>query len=976
MIVLAERRKQLSLIFLCSLFCLSLGAQAAKPPMPDISLPSAVQGERAIAALGDRLPAVAASYGMGVSEFARDMRNDRTLWLDTRGRLFYVEVPEQASPANVDVYTQANYPLGQTFLLQSRPGASKTLYLDFNGHIITATGWNASSGVDPMYAAPWSADADINNFSDSELRNIQAMWRQVAEDFAPFDINVTTADPGFDALARSDAADKEYGSRALITPNTAYLDASYATSSGQIYSCGCGGVAYVGVFGRTSQDGQPALVFNNSVNGAGEAITHEVGHNLGLNHDGTSTVGYYQGHGTGETGWAPIMGVGYYQALVQWSKGEYLDASQSQDDYGMMGSYGLYPSVDDHGDNPASATTPVYALSDGGATSTATGTVETPADADVFVIAAGAGPVSITATTVAVDPNLDIQITLTDESGALLASANPADLLAASIDVIVGGGNYYITIDGVGKGDPLGTGYTDYGSLGGYKIVATYADGAGLVPPVAVFSSDYVTGTAPLTINVDGVGSIDASRWSWDFGDGNTAIGVTAGHTYTQSGVFDARLTVTSPDGLTDTAALSIDVINQPPVALGNSNAVSGEAPLSVDFSDGGSTDADGFIVAYRWDFGDGSSAFTADATHIYTSSGTFGATLTVTDNLGGDATLAVSTIDVTQSSIIDSVTSADVFIAGTILRSHTATHALDGTSQEITERESGGRKNSRYSYAQHSWLVSVPAGNSTVSVNGYAGPSGDDETFRLAYSFGAQSGLVGTLSSASSTRSSAPFDHGPGTLTITLDDTDQTGGNRSLDTAYIDQIFVRTRSDGGGVTTVPSAPTSLQVSVVGSSEVSLSWTDTANDEFGFRLERRAGGASWLSAADLGADSIGFNDSGLAASTNYDYRIFALNGAGDSAASNMASVTTEPVSNLTLSSSTFKVKGSNHVALQWSDASSTYSVFRSLSSQSMSTIGSSSNGQYLDDGLGKGGMTLYYQVCSGATCSNMITVIF
>jgi hypothetical protein len=43
----------------------------------------------------------------------------------------------------------------------------------------------------------------------------------------------------------------------------------------------------------------------------------QVGHNGGLNHDGTSTTGYYTGHGSGVTGWAPIMGVGYYQNLVQ-----------------------------------------------------------------------------------------------------------------------------------------------------------------------------------------------------------------------------------------------------------------------------------------------------------------------------------------------------------------------------------------------------------------------------------------------------------------------------------------------------------------------------------------------------------------------------------------------------------------------------------------------------------------------------------
>jgi serralysin len=43
-----------------------------------------------------------------------------------------------------------------------------------------------------------------------------------------------------------------------------------------------------------------------------EAISHEVGHTLGLSHDGriTPSEGYYAGHGSGDTGWAPIMGVG------------------------------------------------------------------------------------------------------------------------------------------------------------------------------------------------------------------------------------------------------------------------------------------------------------------------------------------------------------------------------------------------------------------------------------------------------------------------------------------------------------------------------------------------------------------------------------------------------------------------------------------------------------------------------------------
>ena len=69
-------------------------------------------------------------------------------------------------------------------------------------------------------------------------------------------------------------------------------------------------------------------------------------------YDGTSSVGYYTGHHN----WAPIMGVGYYKPLVQWSRGEYSDANNGQDDIAVMQTYGLPLRSDDHGSDFVTAT--------------------------------------------------------------------------------------------------------------------------------------------------------------------------------------------------------------------------------------------------------------------------------------------------------------------------------------------------------------------------------------------------------------------------------------------------------------------------------------------------------------------------------------------------------------------------------------------------------------------------------------------
>ncbi|MEJ2308021.1 MAG: PKD domain-containing protein [Gammaproteobacteria bacterium] len=81
---------------------------------------------------------------------------------------------------------------------------------------------------------------------------------------------------------------------------------------------------------------------------------------------------------------------------------------------------------------------------------------------------------------------------------------------------------------------------------------------------------------------------------------------------------------------------------NQPPVATPNADTTTGPAPLTVNFDATGSSDADGTIVAYAWDFGDGNSSAEPDPANIYWETGTYTATLTVTDDMGATASASI----------------------------------------------------------------------------------------------------------------------------------------------------------------------------------------------------------------------------------------------------------------------------------------------------------------------------------------------
>ncbi|WP_147405124.1 cellulase family glycosylhydrolase, partial [Aquimarina sp. AD10] len=221
---------------------------------------------------------------------------------------------------------------------------------------------------------------------------------------------------------------------------------------------------------------------------------------------------------------------------------------------------------------------------------------------------------------------------------------------------------------GNGETSTLATPKVTFTDIKTYTVTLTVSDGTnvssavtkdivvsdGNIAPVANFTATPTAGIAPVTVSFDASTSTDENgdtlTYAWDFGDGNTGVGVTANHTYALIGEYTATLTV-SDGSKTGTSTQVIKVTDGSPVASFTADAESGVAPLAVSFDASGSVDPIGGTLTYAWDFGNGETAATAIASTIFTTVGQFTVTLTVT-NAAGDTAVETKTINVTDGSV------------------------------------------------------------------------------------------------------------------------------------------------------------------------------------------------------------------------------------------------------------------------------------------------------------------------------------
>jgi len=217
--------------------------------------------------------------------------------------------------------------------------------------------------------------------------------------------------------------------------------------------------------------------------------------------------------------------------------------------------------------------------------------------------------------------------------------------------------------------------------------------------PIARFTASLLSGLSPLRVDFDAGTSYDPDgrivSYGWDFADGSTDTGQATSHTFTTATTqtYTVRLTVTDDAGAAGVGYQSIEVLgsvvsdNNAPTARFTATPTSGNAPLAVQFDASLSSDADGSIELYSWDFGDNSTGSGEVLSHTYTAVGTTNYTvrLTVTDNQGATASTTTVITAIVPGVVATDAPTASFTVVAPVLIFDSPNPSTSPTLYEVT---------------------------------------------------------------------------------------------------------------------------------------------------------------------------------------------------------------------------------------------------------------------------------------------------
>lgn len=382
------------------------------------------------------------------------------------GSLNFLSKEEASSPSTkLSVKTVDQRTLDQQMglpLLDSNLGAPVTIYLDFNGHFERDWFYLDENGNEVHYrnvSTPvFDTDSNTASYSASEQALIREVWTRVAEDFAPFRVNVSTAYYGTfnngqalrvaiggrntDWLGMNSSGYAGIGSFRDATPNTVYVFdlAEWARN----------GVT----------DGEGRVI--NAAAALATSASHEAGHAFGLRHQslysGTTKINDYN---PGTATWTPIMGNNLASDRTTWNFGPTdLGADKTQSEVDYLGyQFGYRP--DDHANSTAwasSLTTNIF-----GDALTGKGLIHYMSDFDFFKFTTSTGQFQISVAAAQYGANLVPVVELWNASGRI-AGPVTATGTRAVIEANISAGTYYVMVRSTGL----------HGDVGQYNLAVTF----------------------------------------------------------------------------------------------------------------------------------------------------------------------------------------------------------------------------------------------------------------------------------------------------------------------------------------------------------------------------------------------------------------------------------------------------------------------------------------------------------------------